>query len=63
MNRYLQVFNTKSTSQSIVSYVILLVLLALMLIILFNIPLHRWGDSSTYYMQISSISEDFDIEY
>lgn len=26
-------------------------------------PVHRWGDSSTYYMQIQSISNDFDIQY
>lgn len=26
-------------------------------------PVHRWGDSSTYYMQIQSISKDFDIQY
>lgn len=26
-------------------------------------PVHRWGDGSTFYMQISSIAEDFDIQY
>jgi hypothetical protein len=26
-------------------------------------PVHRWGDASTYYMQISSIVEDHDIQY
>jgi hypothetical protein len=26
-------------------------------------PVHRMGDSSTYYMQISSIANDFDIQY
>ncbi len=26
-------------------------------------PVHRWGDASTYYMQIQSISNDFDIQY
>lgn len=26
-------------------------------------PIHRWGDVSTYYMQISSITEDHDIQY
>jgi len=25
--------------------------------------MHRWGDTSTYYMQIQSISDDFDIQY
>ena len=26
-------------------------------------PVHRWGDASTYYMQIQSISNDLDIQY
>lgn len=26
-------------------------------------PVHRWGDASTYYMQMQSISNDFDIQY
>ncbi len=28
-----------------------------------NAPIHRWGDAGTYYMQIQSISNDFDIRY
>lgn len=26
-------------------------------------PIHRWGDTSTYYMEIQSISDDFNIQY
>lgn len=26
-------------------------------------PIHRWGDTSTYYMQIDSIEHEFDIKY
>jgi len=63
MGKHLQIFNAISTRQSKIACGLLLALLALMLIIPFTTPLHRWGDASTYYMQVSSISEDFDIEY
>ena len=26
-------------------------------------PIHRWADASTYFMQIDSITHDFDIKY
>jgi len=63
MNKHLQLFDAILTRQSKIACILLLALLALMLIVPFTTPLHRWGDASTYYMQISSISEDFDIEY
>lgn len=44
-----------------------IVVLVLLLIILSTMPfipqVHRWGDTSTYYMQIKSIAEDQDIQY
>lgn len=63
MGKHLRLFNAIPTRQSKIACGLLLALLALMLVIPFTTPLHRWGDTSTYYMQISSISEDFDIEY
>lgn len=63
MSKNLQLFDVRSTHQSKVAYAILLGLLALLLIVGFTTPLLRCGDTSAYYMQISSISEDFDIEY
>lgn len=63
MGKYLRRFDAAPTRQSKIACGLLVALLAIMLIIPFTTPLHRWGDSSTYYMQISSISEDFDIEY
>jgi len=43
---------------------IILVLLFLFLSsITLTAPVHRWGDASTYYMQIQSISNDLDIQY
>ncbi|WP_300328857.1 hypothetical protein [Methanocalculus sp.] len=42
---------------------ILLILLIVLASVAFNSPVHRWGDTSTYYLQITSISEDHDIEY
>jgi len=42
---------------------ILLVLLVFLCAISFIPQAHRWGDTSSYYMQIQSIAEDHDIQY
>jgi hypothetical protein len=38
-------------------------LLIILVIISLSVPVHRWGDGSTYYMQVLSIVNDHDIEY
>jgi hypothetical protein len=43
--------------------IVLLLLLVFLVTISLTAPVHRWGDASTYYMQIQSIAEDFDIQY
>ena len=42
---------------------LLLLLLGVLVVASLLVPLHRWGDASTYYMQTASIAKDFDIEY
>lgn len=39
------------------------IILILLLSLSYTSPVHRWGDASTYYMQIDSITHDFDIKY
>lgn len=39
------------------------IILILLLSFSYTSPVHRWGDASTYYMQIDSITHDFDIKY
>ncbi|RQD80423.1 hypothetical protein D5R95_08780, partial [Methanosalsum natronophilum] len=58
-----RVGNVLSNNRLIVIGLILCILLTLLITMAYTAPVHRWGDSSTYYMQISSISEDYDIEY
>lgn len=43
--------------------IILIILLLLLCAMSFIPQVHRWGDTSTYYMQIQSIAEDHDIQY
>lgn len=38
-------------------------ILLFLVIITMNAPVHRLGDAGTYYMQIQSIANDFDIQY
>lgn len=52
----------KITRSSIIIAVFIL-LLGILLSFSIASPVHRWGDASTYYMQISSIVEDHDIQY
>lgn len=39
------------------------IILVLLLFFSYTSPVHRWGDASTYYMQIDSIAHDLDIKY
>lgn len=38
-------------------------LLLALIVITLIVPAHRWGDASTYYMQVRSIVNDHDIQY
>ncbi len=38
-------------------------MLLLLVFMTMNAPVYRWADAGTYYMQIQSISNDFDIRY
>lgn len=49
--------------ESIIIAILLFALLILLINISLNAPIHRVGDSSTYYLQVLSITEDFDIQY
>lgn len=51
------------SSKTAASTVILLFLFIFLVSISLAIPVHRWGDASTYYMQTQSIATDFDIQY
>lgn len=44
-------------------FIFFLILLSILLFLSLTSPVHRWGDASTYYMQISSIAYDHDIQY
>lgn len=50
-------------NQPAAATLILCIILVTLVGISLTTPVHRWGDASTYYMQISSIAEDFDIQY
>jgi hypothetical protein len=49
--------------ESIIILFIFIILFGVLANISLSVPIHRWGDGSTYYMQISSITEDHDIQY
>jgi dolichyl-phosphate-mannose--protein O-mannosyl transferase len=49
--------------ESIVIIICFVILSGFLIAVSLSAPLHRVGDSSTYYLQISSIAEDFDIQY
>ena len=44
-------------------HIVLLLLLIFLVSVSLTTSVHRWGDASTYYMQIQSIANDFDIKY
>lgn len=46
-----------------ISNIILIVLFIFLAYISLTAPVHRMGDTSTYYMQTQSIANDFDIQY
>lgn len=46
-----------------ISHIIFFVLFISLAYISLTAPIHRIGDTSTYYMQIQSIANDFDIKY
>ncbi|RQD89743.1 hypothetical protein D5R95_02025, partial [Methanosalsum natronophilum] len=46
-----------------ITILILIVILFFLVGMAYMAPVHRWGDASTYYMQISSIANDRDIQY
>ncbi len=50
-------------SKSLGIIIIFLLLLGGLAIITYAAPVHRFADGSTYYMQITSIAKDFDIQY
>jgi len=49
--------------ESITILLLFIILFGILAAISLSAPIHRWGDVSTYYMQISSITEDHDIQY
>ena len=57
--------NTKSWKnvESVVIIFFFIILFVVLAYISMSAPIHRWADSSTYYLQISSIVNDHDIQY
>ncbi len=54
---------TEKINRSLIIFTVFIVLLSILLFFSIVSPVHRWGDASTYYMQISSIVNDHDIQY
>ena len=54
---------TEKIPRSSIIFILFLIVLSILLFSSMTSPVHRWGDASTYYMQISSIVEDHDIQY
>lgn len=50
-------------NQTILIIILFSILFVILVSFSISAPVHRWADASTYYMQISSISNDFDIVY
>jgi len=54
---------TEKGARIFIFFAFFILLLGILLFFTSTAPVHRWGDASTYYMQISSIVEDKDIQY
>ena len=63
MDKYLQTLLKAVTQKRILAIIVLLLVLAGLAQAALNAPVNRWGDGSTYYMQVLSIVNDHDIQY
>jgi len=55
--------NLRKDPVSLLIGILFIILFLILISLSLTAPLHQIGDSSTYYMQITSIANDFDIQY